>query len=72
MAEQKHNTVFGDKGTAPNAPDRQRTGEIPRDGKTRDVNVNDEDREPGRSRGDRPDRPSSADDMKNPRTGPIG
>ncbi len=72
MAEQKHNTVFGDEGTAPNAPDRQRTGTGPREGEQKDVNVNDEDREPGRLRGDRGDRPSSADDMKNPRTGPIG
>jgi hypothetical protein len=71
MAEQSHNTIFGDKGTAPDRTDEK--DKLPRrrsDGE--DLRVNDEDTDPGGARSDRPERPSSADDMKEPRTGPIG
>jgi hypothetical protein len=37
-----------------------------------DVAANDEDAEPGGLRSERPERPSTADDQDNPRTGPIG
>lgn len=69
MAEQNHNTIFGNQGTEPErkeSPDRK----APR--ATENVKVNDEDREPGKLRSDRPDRPSTANDQSNPRTGPIG
>jgi hypothetical protein len=55
--------------TANDAP-RRRTPAAPATGD--DVRSNDEDTEPGGLRSDRPDRPSTADDQKNPRTGPIG
>jgi hypothetical protein len=72
MADESPNTIFPDGDTAPNQPDGVRTPNRPRPGRDEDVRANDEDTEPGRIRSDRPDRPSSADDMSNPRTGPIG
>jgi hypothetical protein len=75
MADQHQNTIFGDQGTGPDKPS-QAEGEdnrnLPGAAKPRDVGANDEEVEPGRTRGDRSDRPSTADDMSNPRTGPIG
>lgn len=68
MAEQNHNTIFGDQGTE---PEEHAKDQLP-EGK--DLRVNDED-VPSSStttRRRREERPSSADDMKNPRTGPIG
>jgi hypothetical protein len=71
MAEQSYNTIFGDQGTAPDRTEEK--DKLPRRrGEGEDLRVNDEDTEPGGVRSDQPDRPSSADDMKNPRTGPIG
>ena len=72
MAEQSYNTIFGDKGTAPERTDEKDKLPRRRQGEDEDLRVNDEDAEPGRARSDRPDRPSSADDMTNPRTGPVG
>jgi hypothetical protein len=74
MADQDHNTIFGDQGTGPDKPS-QAEGEdntgLPGAQTTEDVRVNDEDVERTRRRPER-DRPSTADDMSNPRTGPIG
>jgi hypothetical protein len=72
MAEKSHNTIFGDQGTAPDRTEEK--DKLPRRsrGEREDLRVNDEDTEPGGARSDRPDRPSNADDMKNPRTGRIG
>jgi hypothetical protein len=72
MAEQSHNTIFGDQGTAPERTDPQDKLPRRRPLEGEDVRANDEDTEPGRPRSDGPDRPSNADDMTNPRTGPIG
>jgi hypothetical protein len=72
MAEQSHNTIFGDQGTAPDRTEEKDKLPRRRRGEDEDLRVNDEDTEPGRVRSDRPDRSSSADDMTNPRTGPIG
>lgn len=69
MAEQNHNTIFGNQGTE---PDRKETPDQKAKRTDRDVKVNDEDREAGKLRGDRSDRPSTANDQTNPRTGPIG
>jgi hypothetical protein len=69
MAEQNHNTIFGDQGTE---PERKETPDQKAKRSDGNVKVNDEDREPGKLRGDRPDRPSTANDQSNPRTGPIG
>jgi len=72
MAEKSHNTIFGDQGTAPDRTEEK--DKLPRRsrGEREDLRVNDEDTEPGGARSDRPDRPSTAEDMKNPRTGRIG
>jgi hypothetical protein len=75
MADQNHNTIFGDQGTGPDKPSQaegEDIRELPGADEPADLSVNDEDREPGGLRSDRPDRPSTADDMNNPRTGPIG
>ena len=71
MAEQSYNTIFGDKGTAPDRTEEK--DKLPRRRRVdaEDVGANDEDTEAGNTRSDRSERPSSADDMKNPRTGPI-
>jgi hypothetical protein len=75
MADQNHNTIFGDTGTGPDKPS-QAEGEdrddMPGADKPGGVGANDEDREPGGLRSDRTERPSTAGDMSNPRTGPIG
>jgi hypothetical protein len=72
MPEHSHNTIFGDQGTAPNRTEEK--DKLPRRRRpdADDLHVNDEDAEPGGVSSDQPDRRSSADDMKNPRTGPIG
>jgi len=72
MPQKSHNTIFGDQGTAPDRTEEK--DKLPRRsrGEREDLRVNDEDTEPGGARSDRPDRPSNADDMKNPRTGRIG
>ena len=72
MAEQSYNTLFGDQGTAPYRTEEKDKLPRRRKGEGEDLRVNDEDTEPGGARSDRPERPSSADDMKNPRTGPVG
>jgi hypothetical protein len=64
-------STFGDITPRPDSADdaaRRRD----KGGADQDIDANDEDREPGGLRSDRPVRPSTADDMKNPRTGPIG
>jgi hypothetical protein len=75
MADQNHNTIFGDQGTGPDKPS-QAEGEDIRDlpgaDEPTDLGVNDEDRESGGFHGGRRERPSTADDMNNPRTGPVG
>jgi hypothetical protein len=77
MADQNHNSIFGDQGTGPDKPSQAEgedfeRGDMPGAGRPKDVGANDEDREPGRLRSDRPERPSTAGDQANPRTGPIG
>lgn len=69
--DQDQKSVFGDITPQPDTADdtpRRNTGNPADD----NVRANDEETEPGGLRSDRPDRPSTADDMDNPRTGPIG
>ena len=65
-------SVFGNITPKPDkADDTSRRGN--KEGSTDDdVRANDPDAEPGGLRSDRPERPSTADDQDNPRTGPIG
>ncbi len=71
MADQDQQSVFGDINPRPDSADdkSQRRREDRAEG---DVQANDEDTAPGGRRSELPDRPSTADDMKEPRTGPIG
>ena len=69
MPQKSHNTIFGDQGTAPERTEEKDKLPRRRKGAGDDLPVNDT--EPGGISG-RPDRPSSADDLKNPRTGPVG
>ena len=72
MADQKPNTIFGDEGTGPIRPDEKPRQPNQAADDSDDLKVNDEGTERGGLRGDRSERSSTADDMSNPRTGPIG
>jgi hypothetical protein len=73
MADHDPTSVFGNITPRPDsADDKARRRPAGGGAAPDDVSANDEDTEPGGRRSERPERPSTADDMNNPRTGPIG
>jgi hypothetical protein len=72
MADQSQNKIFGDIEVAPDQRDALDAERPDGEGEPEDLRVNDEDVDSGTRPSDRPERPTTAGDMANPRTGPIG
>jgi hypothetical protein len=72
MADQNQNKIFGDIDVPPEQQDGLDSDRRRREQDAEDLRVNDEDVDSGQGRSNGCDRPSTAGDMANPRTGPIG